>query len=344
MPENIIKNFILNACYEDTKRYIVNNNYPSIDEYEKDQWSYIVEILIIAIKSLVPNIQKDGNIIQYDRFEKELDLWRFYKHGYNNSLKELVNKTYKNYWENSDDSIYSRIIPIVFANENWNVIKEEIIKNILYSTGSIEALLEGVALSKFLYTIITYKDYCYEQIIDEIKQQIIKLSIKEILENDYYKISIKEYPGNYIIEFERSRIDLLNILNKVSNKDKFNILKYSIDLIEKDSLEKVDINNFFISGLRGTLENSVMTHNIKDKDFINNLCTYLFKLRKGRIDPKALNIRDSNSQNIFEYKKGDVFSHILLNKCLVLHKSETDKLTLSYIKTKSGIYRFIKFK
>ena len=86
MIEENIRNFILNAVAFDVTNFIRERNAPAIEEYEENQWSYLIEIMLISIKSLLPCQEKLGNRIDYRRFKAELELWKSYRHGMNRNL------------------------------------------------------------------------------------------------------------------------------------------------------------------------------------------------------------------------------------------------------------------
>jgi hypothetical protein len=331
MTEDKIKTFIMNGCYGE------------------NQWSYIVEMLVITSKSLMPSDVAIGNNIDYKRFSEELKLWKYYRHGDNNSLLNIIkNFNEKYYWELEDDSIYSRIVPIVIVNSQWEKAREEVIKNVLYTTGSIENLIESVLLSKILYTLVRIsKEIEFGKIVSELKEEIIHLSQKEIIERywEFYRADISTCPYNYIIEFERLRIDLLNILNEASTGSRFKVFSMALDIIKYKDLSIENIyNNFWLNGLVGIINKQRKELIFENKGFIENLCTYLYKLRKGRINPESIRIEKYILPDIFRYREGEEFFHSLLNKSKVVKKVENDQYIISYIRTKSYTYRFKKEK
>ncbi len=151
MTEENVRDFLINASYVDVMEYEKQAITPVIESYEEDQWSYIVEVMILTIKSLKPSEAENGNVIDYKRFEKELELWKSYRHGMNrNLLYSVEKKPYENYFTEIDDSIYSRIAVITISNQDFEAIKSEVIKNILFTSGNIEIILESLLLSKML--------------------------------------------------------------------------------------------------------------------------------------------------------------------------------------------------
>lgn len=341
MYEEKIKKTIISGCYGDVLLY---KDYFKNEEIKiENQWSYIVEMLIITIKSLIPSYEEIRNEIDYERFYREINFWKLYRHGGNSLLTNIENSDVS-YWQKSDNSIYSRIYPIIISNSNYNYIREDIIKNILFTTGSIKNLLEGIFLSRLIFVLLNF-NMNFDEIVDEIKNEIINISIINILEkySNFYKVDKSTFPGNYILEFERNRIKLLNLLNEIKT-DEFRLLNDILDILRNNKKFEQVKPNFLTYSIIGMNIDSIENIEVKDKDFLLNLCDYLIKLRKGRISPELLKINEYILPDVFKYNINDEFNHSLLNKCKVIFKVENKRLSKSYIETKGGIYRFQKIK
>ena len=157
---------------------------------------HILEITILTIKSLLPSEEEVATRVDYERFRKEMELWLYYRNGDNVSLLNSFGKPNGDiYFLESDDSVNIRISPIVLANSKWNVVREEVLKNILYSTGNISTLLEGLLLAKILFCTFNKS----EKTLEEAKEEIINLSQTSFLDvyKNYFKVSINNYPGNF---------------------------------------------------------------------------------------------------------------------------------------------------
>lgn len=312
MNEEVVKNFLLSA-------------FSLIDNEEK---RYISEVTIITIKSLLPQENEIGNRINYDRLEKEMELWYYYRQGDNTSL---LNSIYLNnadvYWNEFDDSIYIRLTPIIFSNNNWNIIREEILKYILFTTGNISTILEGLMVSKILFLIMSNN----EEMVDELKCEIINFSQSEFLEkfSQYFRVPVEKYPKNFSIEFERKRIALINILNGMGSNE-FSTLQEFLRTTQNNIEAEYSIFAKALYSIKNPISNK------KDMRIYENFCDYLCKLNKGRIEPSLLAIDKYYLPNIFSFKEGEEFYHSLLSKCKVLKKEETKVV----LKTKSGIYEF----
>lgn len=343
MLETNIEKFIIGGCTKDVEKYREYIRQTGRIDYNGSQWTYVVELMIITIKSLIPWTTNYGNVIDYKRFNEELKLWYYYRHGDNDSLLGYFNRDSKLYWEYEDNSIYSRIVPIVFANDDWTIARNEVIKNILYTTGKITSVLEGLTLAKILFILIKDEQISYENLINKVKKEIVCFSQKSFINDfaQYFQFKTSTYFKNYSIDFERMRIKLLNTLNRIDENEEYKTLLNALKII-CEPVSNYEYSNFYLEGLKALRNKSELT-DIKDLDFIKKLCAFLVKLRKGRIPIESLQITEYELPDIFQFSEGDIFFHSLLNKCQVIKKVRKKDMYISYIKTKSGIYTFRKY-
>lgn len=324
--EKKIRDFILNGCNASVKN--------------DSQYTYEVETMIFTAKSLLPCLEDVGNRIDYFRFNEELKLWFYYRNGGNRNLINFYNWCNDVYW-GEDDSIYSRLVPIVFANEKWDIVVDEVIKNILFTTGNISCLFEGIALAKLLSLVLNDSDF--NDIKLKLKEEIINFSQVNYINTykDYYKDRIDNYPGNYRVHFEKERINLLNILNSQSFiASKYRILRSCLNMLDHGISKENKVQNFFIFGFKGLLGEINDKNKIHNDVFLKNLAGYLYKLRKGKIHPSNLKIDKYILPDIFSFKTGDKFFHSLLNNCKVINRMDSKDKIVIYVKSKSGIYKF----
>ena len=297
---------------------LLEENYLKNGFYNDDR-----QIGILTIKSLYPSSSQVGNIIDYDRYSKELRLWGYYRRGNKHypSLSSTIDG--KTYFENKDYSILFRIIPLVYANKSIDLIVDEIKRNVLYTSGNIESLLEAIGIGILLAGGR-----------DQLKDRIISLSQKDLI-NEFessYRFNINEYNKSYRIEFEKTRIELISLLNGVDVKG-FEILDDILQVIDGNTF-KTELGRIILKSLDDDLE-----INMEDK-LVENMIAYMDNLRKSRIDPKKLKIEDYVLPNIFSYEEGDVFFHSLINYGKVIKKEVTGKNITSLITTKTGEYVF----
>lgn len=296
--------------------------------------SHITDLVILTIKSLIPSEEAVRVDIDYIRYEEEIKLWKYYRHGENPSLMNILGKVAPQiYWNGKDDTLYYRLLPIILANKDFGSIKQEVIKNILFTTGNIEVLIEGLLLSKLIYYLINGK----ENILNGLKEEIINFSQTEFLEEyrEIFRISLEGYEGKYPIEFEQNKIYALNTLN-LSFSRRFKTLEDCLKIL----LNKEKANTILGKSIEFYVHNKA-NNEFKLDSYYYNLANYIYNMRNGRIDPKLLKIDKYNLPDIFKFQEGEVFFHSLLNKSKVIKRQDLNGKIIIYLKTKSGIYRFI---
>lgn len=297
-----------------------------------EKYTYLSQLGVITIKSLMPMKDNMGVRIDYRRFLEELSLWEEYRVGENNTLLNLKEKNKEVYWREEDDSIFTRIIPIVIANENWDIIKKEVIKNIIFTTGNIKELFEYLSIAYVIYMIIEKE----ADLLTKLKEKIIGFAQVEFLKEyeKFYKTPIDTYPGNYKVEFEKEKIQIISLLNGVS------ITKYSKleDLI--NYINGKDTKTFIGKVLKGSTYEE--NNEVRLPDFYKNLSTYLVNLRKGKIKSEQLQVKEYILPDVFSFNEGDVFFHTLLNDSKIIKKEVSNGKLTSLVQTKTGMYLFKK--
>ena len=303
------------------------------DYINNGEHNYISQLAVIIIKSLMPMTDEEAVRIDYTRFIEELRLWVYYRNKENPSLLNIQGRMdSKIYWDEKDNSIISRVIPLVLANNKYEIIEEEVIKNVLFTTGNLEALLEWISIVYLLYLVIQKED----NIIDKLKENIIGFSQIEFLNKyeKYYKLGIKEYPGNFKVEFEREKIHLLNTLNGIYN-NRYNDLLDCLDVMDSREPKYLMGNILYKSLLKEDIEYNL-------PKFYLELAEYIIRLRKSRIDPAYLRIKEYILPDIFSFNEGEVFFHSLLKESKVIKKEVRDNAFTSLVQTRTGMYLFKK--
>lgn len=301
------------------------------DSEANGEYNYISQLAVVTIKSLMPMENEEGVGIDQNRFLEELRLWKYYNNGSNQALIKAIDLTSADdYWTVSDNSIISRIIPIVIANQKEEAAEEEVIKNILFTTGELENLFESVLILHLLLILISNRKS--EDIISILKDKIIKFSQTQYLEKYRHNYRNVKFPKNFQIEFEREKINALNALNGAEVK-KYNNLKDCLSV-----LEGYETSSLMGKILYNYLYNEDVYHNIPK--FYLNLGEYILNLRKSRIEPEKLKIDKYILPDIFSFEEGEVFYHSLLKNCKVIEKAIEENKKIVTVQTKTGIYVF----
>lgn len=284
---------ILDFCLEDSSK----------DIYFKKE----TQLFLVTVKSLLPYENKVGCGINYKRFSKEIEILRYYINGDKEFLEVHVNNKLNKF----DDLIEFKILPIVIANTNLNIVIEESIKSIIFFVSNGKSIIYSIALSRLLYDHlngITDEG----TLINNMKDSIISFSIK----NFYYKTMNKNIENKCLIDFEKERIDIITSIKTDTVSDEFiknsKIFKHII--FNKKDNNEIDKEN---------------------KIIIDNFASYLLKLRKGLIPPEKIKI-DLNNIDCFEnYLKQSTFKHPLLGLCKIIKKTKDNLI----IKTRTGIIK-----
>lgn len=292
--------------------------------------THISQLTILTIKSLLPLEEAVGNKIDYKRFDQELKLWKEYCIGedvpcFNTSKPVSVG----DYFSYHDETFYTRLIPIVISNNDFEICEEEVIKNILYFSSDINNLFEWMLVGLGIYLLINKE----EDLIVSLKEHIINFSQIEFIDKykEYFLIRMDKVSDDLKIAFEKERITLLNILNGIKS-GKYPYLQDLLSVVDGED-PSTPIGRIVYKSCNDSSIDTVDT-------FYTSMNKYLLKLRKGRIDLKDLEIKEYILPDIFSFKEGDVFFHSLLNHSKVLKKEVKQGVLTSLVTTKSGNYLF----
>lgn len=301
------------------------------DRKANGEYNYISQLAVVTIKSLMPKENEEGVGIDQNRFSEELRLWKYYNNGSNQALIKAIDFTSADdYWTISDDSIISRIIPIVVANQREDAAEEEAIRNILFTTGKLENLFESILILHLLLMLVSNRKN--EDLISILKDKVINFSQTRYLEKYKHNYRNLKFPKNFQISFEREKINALNALNDV-RLNKYNNLKDCLSI-----LKGYEANTLMGKVLYNYLYNEDMDHNLPK--FYLNLGEYILNLRKSRIEPEKLKIDKYILPDIFSFEEGEVFYHSLLKNCKVIEKTTEENKETVAVQTKTGIYVF----
>lgn len=296
-----------------------------LDINKNNKNTYISQLTILTIKSLLPMKQSVANRIDYSRFKEELKLWEEYCQVDNIYLT----RKQKDYFSFYDEFYYTRLIPIIVANKDFSIIEDEIIKNILYFSADIENLLEWLLIGVTIFLLINDN----KDIINCLKEYIIKFSQIDLLSRyeEFFQVESKTFPNVFRINFEKERIGLLDVCNR-KKTNKYRNIQDILMLLEGDK-PNTDLGRIIFNS-----SNSFITDGLEKKYMDMN--NYILNLRRGRINLESLKINEYVMPDVFSFEEGDVFYHSLLNYSKVLKKEVTADGLTSLIGTKSGNYLF----
>lgn len=295
------------------------------------------QLFLITVKCLIPYEDNIGCIFDINRYKKEIELFAHYMNGND----EIIHcwQMYKKP-SNINDELYEfKTIPIVLSNTVWKNTIDEVLKAVTFYTYNKNTILNALLSSSAIYEFM--EESSIESIEGITKERLINFSIKDFFTNN--QISVEK---SYIIDFEKERIKLISkpILFDDNAINKYKALNYIFE--KKDS-----INNDLIAPIDKDLKepfNNMMTTDNKpivyavnnhitsddNLDILNSFSAYLYKLRKGTINPEKLKISD-NIPDIKECLKQPLFNHPLLGRCKVIQRTSNEVI----IRNKSGIMR-----
>lgn len=285
---------LLNYCYEDS----ISEKFAGIK----------FQLFLLSTKSLVPFENKIGCGLDINRYEREMEVFRYYKNG--------NDETISYYFDNSKPSkiedalLEYKILPIAISNTDWEILIDEVLKIVLLYTYNKNTILSAIILSSVIY------EYFYSEILDidlvtsKTKDRLIGFSLKDL----YLNKNNMQINKEVIIEFEKERVKLLLRNNLLCETD---ILKFK-------SLQHII--------------NKCMSCKIVDKDnevVLNNFAVYIQKLRNGTVNPEKLKFSQESLIDFKKYLSNSSFVHPLLGKCILL-KKESSQIIL---KNKLGLLK-----
>lgn len=262
------------------------------------------QLFLITVKSLMPYEDNIGCMFDVSRYKKEIELFALYKNGNDDTIEYYLEN--KKPSSDEDKLLEYKILPIAISNTIWENLINETIKVVTFYSINKITVLNTILLSSAIFEYINDEQVDLENINKKTKERIIQFSIKDFLENNHIELGKDHY-----IEFERERI-------KILSKPEL----FSEDFILKFKSLKHIFNNETKS------EEQV-------NETISNYSSYLFKLRKGTIDPEKLKISKEKIPDFKEFLKNPVFSHPLLGKCKIVKRTEKEVI----LRNKSGLMK-----
>lgn len=294
----------------------------------RDENDYLREIAIITIKSILPSKVREGNIVDYRRFYEELKLWSQYGNLRDTRLTNII-KCRKDSYREEDRSIFSRLIPLVLVNKRLDLMEEELVKNMLFTTNNMKDILENLSMAYLLWAYLNRIDLVGEFLKDE----IINLNQAEYVEkfSSYYRYDSFRGDKNFTIGFEKEKIKIISLLNGIPTPS-YGKLEDILRVLEGGH-PKTYYGRVIYDGIRDDFTGSL-------PKFYLDMTNYSLLLRKSRINPDSLVIENYVLPNIFDYNEGEVFFHSLLNESKVIKKEVINGTLTSLVENKTGKYLF----
>ena len=262
-----------------------------------------LQLFLLSSKSLVPYEDKIGCMFDITRYEKEIELFKYYMNGHDDTLGYyFANKKPSG---RKDELLECKIIPVAVSNTDWDVLLNEALKSVFFFSTNKDTILNAIIISS------SVKEYLEDNDTDSMnevtKERLIGFSLKDFLNNNNLSIN-KEG----LIEFEKERVKMLLKYEPIIDdlKEKYKVLKYIYD--ESKSNEEM-----------------------VDETVLSSFSLYLFKLRKGIISPEKLKISNNDVPEFREFLKHSSFVHPLLGRCVVLKRGEKEVI----LRNKSGLMK-----
>ncbi|MDD4089719.1 MAG: hypothetical protein PHP29_08520 [Tissierellia bacterium] len=297
-----------------------------------DEQSIEFQLFLITVKCLIPFENNIGCLFDKERYKKEIELFAHYM----NSNDETIDYWLKNKKPSNmnDELLQFKIIPIVLSNTVWENLIDEVLKAVTFYTLNKNTILNALLISSAIYEFMNNAEI--ESIEGASRERLINFSIKEFCAKNEI-----DTDKNYIIDFEKERIKMVAKPMLFGDKDIYSckVINY---IFGKKSAADNNFNVYTDKTIETLTDNErVSSNNNSPKhstdnntDLLNSFSIYLYKLRKGSINPEKLIISDK-IPDIKECLKYPEFSHPLLGRCKVIQRTENEAL----VRSKSGLMR-----
>lgn len=305
MKENLIKKAYISAFDIDDKN--------------------LKDLIVINTKCLVDNKIQRCVYIDNKRLKDELIYYKFYGEIpiYNNILNFLL--------------------PIIISNTNIKKSEDEVIeliqKYVKYFKKEeylFEYILSSVLYNAIIHNIIEDRTIEYKDLLQKIKEQIIKFTISLDKSNT--------------IKFQMARINAIQQIDKyidlkVQDYEDDKILCNLLNILYDIYIEDREVKDF---GSR-SIKNSILSilgdnenQNIDNIEFILSMSEYIIKLRQYKINKKLYD-KNSDPRYLINLNEGELYNDPIFNKIKIISKNFNNNILNINIKSKSGLY-LLKFK
>lgn len=324
------------------------------------QWSDITELLLIQAKSLRDIKEKNGVYVDYPRFKDELRYWLNYRHGNPNQIinrieQEEVFTSSQEYWQDKRGYGFSRIVSILLANKNNSISIQEIYKQILFFNRHPQVIITVLLLTRVINQLME-SNLTQVELIEELKIYLIALRLQELEED-----TVAQLPQQYIIQFEREKIELLMALDRIKDnniawlKDKsqdskgilllalsyYNSLKegLQLEILDRQSCKEALAIAYGLYGISlEKLPQDIVS--LKDWGFINSMGDYILRIRNYEIDKKPY--ENTRFLDIVQLQINQQVKHPILNNIKVISRQQQAGFVVVEIESKTGNYTLVR--
>ncbi|KAB3529216.1 ADP-ribosylglycohydrolase family protein [Alkaliphilus serpentinus] len=355
----------LGFVYENTGKMDFGDFSGDWDEENKihfpsGQWSDLTQLMLITTKSLLDDEGGLRIAIDYNRFSEELNYYQYYRNGYPRHIikaiesRELCKE--EAYQKDVRGYGISRVGAIILANKNFTQGLEETYKNICYFNKHPQVILTGLIIARIFYLLLEYGDFSREELLQRIKEFLIELNVKGLLENN------KEL--KYLLAFEQERVNYLIDLDRLIKEDKITFVNNSwscknmlfgglinywrilkleglyTEGIPSDDIKESLMLAYGLAGLNKDLNIKTLS-NVTNLSFIDSMGEYTAKLRNYKVSKKPY-VASGNDDNIFNLEVGKPFKHDIFNVSRILEKTIRKGYLYLRLENKTGSYLLIK--
>lgn len=252
------------------------------------------QLFLLSTKSLIPYEDRIGCMFDANRYKKELEVFAYYKNGKNENIDFYIKS--KRASLNEDELLEYKLLPIIIANTNWNTLEDEVMKLTLMYTYNKHSIIDSIILSSVIFNYMNLDNLNIDILKNTSKERLIQFSLKEFLEK--YNIQIDK---KLIIEYEQERINIISGENILERLSKLKSAEHIYN--NRKGMKKVYKENELI---------------------LKNFTSYIFKLRKGIINPEKLIINYNNMRDLKELLKNNEFNHPFLGKCKIIKRNDKE--------------------
>ncbi|NBG88542.1 hypothetical protein [Isachenkonia alkalipeptolytica] len=349
-----------------TESYDKRLNYDT--ERNNEDYSDLMELMIIIGKSLVNDKEKEKLWIDVPRLKEELILWRYYREGSISCF--LLTKD-----QEINDSLVSTgiisILPLIIGNQNLESLEQELALFSCQTNQSPENLILFLLMGKAVHGVM-HKEYSdADSFVSFLKEYLIHLNYERVFQkiskkNRMDKISYEKGKVQWIMDLDRSSKSEIPTKKNPESISKLLFIQ-SIHLFIKhhenprtfNELEKsevpveVKVFTLLLTDLRKRKLDSdqrpqVDEYSSANTNFLQGMDRYFnklkhFEIEKSPLDFEKLKIPNAiNTKDLFSMKEGEKGKHPILRSFEVVQKKLKENCITLEVKTKTRVYKLKK--